>query len=748
MAKKRNKHKSGKKYDASGSKGESFTKRILSVLRKSPGKPLNYKQIAAKLEVDNAYGREYILKDLAKLAGKGKIDQEGRGKYKLAGNFEYYQGRIEITTHGSGYVIVEELNEDIFIPHKKLNHALDGDIVQVFCFGHSTRAKLEGEITDIIQRKTTKFVGTIHIQKTFGFVVMNSPKMYTDIFVAGEKLNKAKDGEVVEVEMEDWDEKGDSPEGRVIRVLGEPGKHETVIQSILAEKNLAGEFPEEVEEYANSLDTRIHPEEIKKRRDMRSALTFTIDPKDAKDFDDALSFEVLDNGNYQIGIHIADVSYYVKPGTVLDEEAYNRGTSIYLVDRTIPMLPEVLSNKACSLRPNEDKYTFSAIFELDENARVVEQWFGRTVIRSSARFSYAEAQHIIDTQSEEIPAEKSLTGKAYKTDSKIKEAIFKMNELARKMKSQRISDGAISFEKIEVKFQLDENMEPTGVYFETPREANNLIEEFMLLANRKVSEFVSKIKPKKTFVYRCHDEPDDEKLSSLKNLVGRFGYQLNLKDRRNTNQSLNNLLKFVNGRKEQNMVDTLTIRAMSKAYYSTKNIGHYGLSFDYYSHFTSPIRRYPDIMAHRLLQRYLDGKSSADTEEYEVKCKKSSEAEIFAVEAERDSIKYMQVKYMRQYKGKVFLGVISGVTDFGIFVEIVENKCEGMVRLRDIREDQFDFVHDKYAIVGRHTRKKYALGDEVYVKVKAVDVAKRNLDFDLMGSKEDWTRKQPDMREV
>jgi ribonuclease R/exosome complex exonuclease DIS3/RRP44 len=540
--------------------------------------------------------------------------------------------------------------------------------------------------------------------------------------------------------MEDWPEKADSPFGTVLKVLGLPGEHNTEIHAILAQYGLPYEFPEEVERYANNIDTNIHPEEIAKRRDMRNDLTFTIDPKDAKDFDDALSFTKKDNGNYEIGIHIADVSHYLKEGTVLDDEAYERGTSVYLVDRVVPMLPEILSNGACSLRPYEEKYTFSAVFEIDKKAEIINKWFGRTVTYSDARFAYEEAQHIIencDDNSHTIPSEISISGKEYKIDKPIANAILEMDRLAKILRKKRMNDGAISFDKLEVKFILSKDGNPDGVYFKESKDANKLIEEFMLLANRSVAEFIGKQSPKKTFIYRVHDEPDDEKIAALEGIIKRFGYKLDTKDRKSTSQSLNKLLKEVNGRKEQNLIDTLAIRSMSKAVYTTNNIGHYGLAFDYYSHFTSPIRRYPDVMVHRLLQRYLEGKDSAKQDKFEEKCSHSSEMEGLASRAERDSIKYMQVKYMQDHQEEDFLGVISGVTEWGVYIEISSNKCEGMVRLQDLRDDHYIFDKEQYAVVGQRSNKRYVLGDEVYVKVKNADLVKKHLDFTMLGLRED-----------
>ncbi|HAJ83034.1 MAG TPA: ribonuclease R, partial [Zunongwangia profunda] len=640
---------------------------------------------------------------------------------------------------GYGFVIVDEFEDDIMIPQQNLNSAFHGDEVEIYVYKHRRRKKSEGEITRIIKRKRTSFVGVLQLKKDFGFVVVDDPKMYTDFFVQKNKLGEAQDGDKVLVEFDDWPKKADSPFGVITRVLGTPGHHNTEIHSILAQYGLPADFPEEVEEFANKIDTSISDQEIKKRRDMRDVLTFTIDPKDAKDFDDALSFRKLDNGNIELGVHIADVSHYLQPDTILDQEAYDRATSVYLVDRVVPMLPEILSNGACSLRPNEEKYTFSAVFELDKNAKVKDQWFGRTVTYSDARFAYEEAQHIIETMENKIPEDISIREEgSYTVDNAIVEAVLELDRLAKKMRSVRMREGAISFDKVEVKFHLDEENEPIGVFFKTSKDANKLIEEFMLLANKKVAEFIGKQKPKKTFVYRCHDEPNEEKLASLQTVVGRFGHSLNLSDRKSVTSSLNSLLKNVQGKKEQNLVDTLAIRTMSKAYYGTENIGHYGLAFEYYTHFTSPIRRYPDVMVHRLLQQYLDGAASASEDVYDEKCHHSSEMENLAANAERDSIKYMQVKFMQDHQDEEFLGVISGVTDWGIFVEIEQNKCEGMIRLRDLSDDHYEFNEEHYAVIGRKTKKVYQLGDEVYVKVKNADLVKRHLDFTMLGLKEDF----------
>jgi len=710
-----------------------ITKGIFTVLEKEPNKSFNYKQIAAKINITDAQDRNTLIKRLTQLKEKKRIQEVDRGQFKVLENSKtYYEGTVDLTGKGHAYIVVDGMDDDVFIPSNKLNKAFHKDKVEVFIYPRKKSKKLEGEVVRVLERYKTTFVGIVDMQKTFAFVRPTDFRMYTDIFVSKDKLADAKDGEKVLVEITDWPDDVDSPFGRISQVLGVPGEHDTEIHSILAEYGLPYSFPEDVQKFADGLDTSIKEEEIRKRKDLRNVLTFTIDPKDAKDFDDALSFQKLENGNYEIGIHIADVSHYLQKDTILDDEAYERATSVYLVDRVVPMLPEVLSNNACSLRPNEEKYTFSAIFELDENATIRNQWFGRTVIDSNERFAYEEAQHIIETGSGEIPEEISIRENAYRVSDEVVEATLKMDELAKIMRDKRMDQGALSFDKVEVRFNLDENNEPVGVYFKESKDANKLIEEFMLLANRKVAEFIGKHKPKKTFVYRIHDDPDPDKLMALNGIVSRFGHKLDFKDKKTISSSLNKLLEDVKGKREQNMVDTLTIRSMSKAIYTIDNIGHYGLAFDYYTHFTSPIRRYPDVMVHRLLQHYLDGGKSANAEEFEKKCKHSSDMEYLASSAERDSIKYMQIKFMQDHKDEEFRGVISGVTEWGIYVEIISNKCEGMIRIRDIKGDYFIFDEREYAIIGERTKKKYTLGDEVTVMVKNTDLIKRHLDFALI----------------
>ncbi|MCG1035089.1 ribonuclease R [Polaribacter sargassicola] len=721
---------------------KDLTRNIFRILNEDSDKYYNYKQIAAKLSVTDTDGKNQIIKKLAELTANKKIKEIDRGKFQINADRKYSVGVLDITSNGNGYFVTDDYEEDIFIPNVNLGKGLHNDTVKAYVYKKRSGKKLEADVVEIVERAKTEFVGVLQKNKNFGFVIPDSNKMYADIFISQNKLNGAEDGDKVQATITDWPQNSKNPFGKITKVLGKPGDHNTEMHSILLEYDLPYEFEPEVEKEAENLPIEITKEEIAKRRDMRGDLTFTIDPKDAKDFDDALSFTKLENGNYEVGIHIADVSHYLEPNTILDDEAYSRATSVYLVDRVVPMLPEMLSNGVCSLRPNEEKLTFSAVFEINKKAQVVGEWFGRTVTYSDQRFAYEEAQSIIencklsdDIKPYTMPLETSIIDKEYQVTPEIVEATLQLDKLAKILRKKRMQQGAISFDRVEVKFNLDEEANPVGVYFKKSKDANKLIEEFMLLANRKVAEFIGFNKGKatnKTFVYRVHDEPDVEKLASLQNIISKFGYKINTDTKESTSESLNQLLNDVEGKAESNMIETLTIRSMSKAVYTTQNIGHYGLAFDYYSHFTSPIRRYPDVMTHRLLQHYLEGGKSPKADSYEEKCKHSSKREELASKAERSSIKYMQVKYMQDHKDEIFDGVITGVTEWGIYVEISSNKCEGMVRIRDIKSDYYIFDEKQYAIVGQSTKHIYQLGDDVKVRVKHTDLERKHLDFSLI----------------
>lgn len=717
-------------FKKKGSIIKDLTKQLLSIFSKNPTQEFNYKQLAAKIGVTDAASKNQILQKLEELKGKKRIDETSRGKYKIHLANNYFVGTLDVTSNGNAYLVCDELEKDLFIPNNNLNKALNLDVVKVFEYKRKGSKKTEGEVVEIIKRYKTEFVGVLQMNNNFGFVIPDDPKMYTDLFIPKKDLNNAVDGDKVVAELLEWPQNSKNPFGKITKVIGKPGHHETEIHSILYEYSLPYEFPYEVEKEANDLSVEISNQEISKRRDLRSTTTFTIDPADAKDFDDALSFRIIENGNYEVGIHIADVTHYLTENSVLDQEAYKRATSVYLVDRVIPMLPEILSNNVCSLRPNEDKLTFSAVFEMDHNANIVNQWFGKTVIHSDKRFTYDQAQQII-----EHGVDLTCVKNNEKKSIEISEALLALDKLAKILRNKRISKGAITFDKIEVKFHLDQDANPTGVYFKESNDANKLIEEFMLLANKRVAEFIGKTDSKadeKTFVYRIHDEPNIDKLLSLNGLIQKFGYKINVKNKQTISASLNDLLKNVQGKAEENMVETLAIRSMSKAIYSTDNIGHYGLSFPYYSHFTSPIRRYPDVMVHRLLFHYLNGGKSPKPFKYEEMCEHCSDREMMASSAERDSIKYMQVKYMQQHQDQLFDAVISGVTEWGIYVEIIENKCEGMVRIKDLKDDFYIFDEKQYALVGQSNKNLLQLGAKVKVKVKKVDLEKKHLDFNLI----------------
>ena len=705
---------------------------ISDFLSTHPTQAYSIKQLAAALQIRDSSGRNQITKKLRSLEQQQLVKETAVGVFKWTQQKNYLEGQIQLTGKGKGYVQIEGWEEEVVIDKRRTNRALNKDIVSVYVYKRRRNGRIEGEVAQVLKRHQTEYVGIYQHADKFGFVMCTGQNLHTDFFIPGTHINGAKDGDKVLVQLEGWAEQSESPIAKVVRVFGQAGGHQSEIHAILAQYGLPYDFPEDVIQASQKIDSKITTEDYKKRRDFRSIFTLTIDPKDAKDFDDALSFEVLENDLVRVGVHIADVSHYVRPDTLIDEEAYDRATSVYLVDRVVPMLPEVLSNELCSLRPEEEKLCFSAVFDLNKKAEVVDQWFGKTVIYSQLRLAYEEAQHIIETGDVTIPKDISITNAPRNIGKEGLEAIKTMDVLAKQMRQRRMRQGAISFDRIEVKFNLNKDKDPVGVYFKESRDANKLIEEFMLLANRSVAEFIGKQNPKKTFVYRIHDEPDDQKIAGLQNIIKRFGYQLDTKSRQSTAKSINQLLGQVQGKKEQNLVDTLAIRSMSKAVYTTENIGHYGLAFDYYSHFTSPIRRYPDVMVHRLLEHYLDNNTSANQQQYEERCKHSSDREQLAANAERDSIKYMQVKFMSAHEGQDFDGVISGVTDWGIYVELEHNKCEGMVRLQDLKDDHYRYDAQEYAVIGEFRKKVYRLGDPVRIRVKRADLIKRQLDFIML----------------
>lgn len=696
-----------------------LTQLISDVLENNNNEALNYKQVCAKLNIQDIESRETILEILKEQAHKGIFVEPEKGKFKLKDLKTFITGKVDMTADGAAFIIPDdEFEKDVFVSARKLHNALHGDKVKVYIYAKKRGRKNEGEVVEIIQRLKTDFIGVIKISDRFAFVTVDDKKMLQDIFVPLSDLAGAKNGQKVQVAITDWPEGAKNPVGKIINILGTQGENDTEMNAILAQYGFPLSFPPEVEKEANEIPEQISEEELKNRKDFRETVTFTIDPADAKDFDDAISFKKLPNGNYEIGVHIADVSHYVQPKSYLDKEAYSRATSVYLVDRVIPMLPERLSNGVCSLRPHEDKLCFAAVFELDEQANIVEEWFGRTVIHSDRRFSYEEAQEVLENKEGDYAAE-----------------LVKLNELAYILRDRKFKNGAISFESTEVKFKLDEKGKPVGVFVKERKDAHKLIEDFMLLANKKVAEFIAKKgkgKQKYTFIYRSHDSPNLENLGTFALFAARFGYKINMKTDKDIAKSLNFLMEDVEGKKEQNVLTQLAIRSMAKAVYTTKKTSHYGLAFDHYTHFTSPIRRYPDVMVHRLLAAYLNGERSANEDEYETAASHSSAMEKRAADAERASIKYKQVEYLEDNVGKLFMGIISGVTEWGMYVELLDNKCEGMIRLKDIADDFYVLDEKNYCIVGQRKKKKYQLGDEVKVKVKKVDLSKRQIDFTLI----------------
>ena len=706
---KRDKHK--KKED----RVPAFRTSILNILDGDFGKSLAFKQIVKKLNIKKKDDIKAAGQALDALVDEQRIAQTASGNYKSTRGAQELTGTVDHVSSRFAYVRIGEDRGDVYVKSQDLGTAVHGDTVSLKILPGKHGEHDEGRVTNVITRARNRYVGKVEVSKNFAFVVPDFRKMHTDFFVYPENLNGARTGDKVVIEVTSWADAGDrKPEAKIVAVLGQAGENEAEIHSIMAEFDLPFRFPEPVVSESASIPEGITLEEIARRRDFRAITTFTIDPEDAKDFDDALSFKRLDNGNYEIGVHIADVTHYVRPATLLEAEAYDRATSVYLVDRTIPMLPERLSNELCSLRPNEDKLTFAAVFEIDNQAKIRSEWFGRTIIHSVKRFSYEEAQTVLESGQGELNEELAI-----------------LNDIAKKFRKERFRKGAVNFETTEVKFKLDAQGKPLEVIPKVRKDAHKLIEEYMLLANKQVATYIynlKKGKDKDTFVYRTHDFPDPEKVKDFSVFARQFGHKMNV-DEHSISSSLNKLMTEIEGKPEQNILEQLAIRTMAKAKYSTDTKGHFGLAFDHYTHFTSPIRRYPDMMVHRLLQHYLDGGKPVSKSEYEEKCIHASEREKRAADSERASIKYKQVEFMASAEKKAYEGIVSGVTEWGLYVEIIETKCEGMIRMADMNDDFYEFDEKNYRIVGRRTRKIYTLGDKVQVRVKKTDIDKRLIDL-------------------
>ncbi|MCX6228952.1 MAG: ribonuclease R [Bacteroidia bacterium] len=709
--------------DKKNKKALSFNKHglkraILEVYYENSNQSFNYKQIGAAVGAKDHGQLQLVNVVLQELRDAEALVETERGKYQLKSQGGTVTGMMELNSKGYGQVSSEELEEPVFVSAANMNHALDGDKVRIRLYARRKRSNPEAEVIEVLERAKTTFVGTIEISQFSAFLVPNKKTPF-DLFIPKDKLMGAKHGQKAIARIMDWPERARNPFAEIIDVLGDAGNNNTEMHAILAEFGLPYQYPEAVNQAAEKIPVAISEEEIKLRRDFRKVPTFTIDPVDAKDFDDALSIQKLENGFWEIGVHIADVTHYVKPESLLEDEAYNRATSVYLVDRVVPMLPEKLSNGVCSLRPHEDKLCFSAVFQLDDQCAIHDQWFGRTVIYSDRRFTYEEAQQVIETG-----------------EGDMMEEILTFDRLAKKLREQRFAEGSIGFDRVEVKFDIDADGKPLSVFFKESKDSNKLIEEFMLLANKRVAEFIGKPDGKKkerTFVYRIHDKPDPEKLDSFNHFIKRFGYGIMTNNPKTVMESMNRLIENVNGKKEQNVIETLAIRTMAKAEYSTRNIGHYGLGFEFYSHFTSPIRRYPDMMVHRLLARYLEDGRSVQADQYEQMCRHSSDMENRAASAERSSIKYKQVEFMVDKIGQQFKGVISGVKEWGIYVELDENKCEGMIPMFELTDDFYEFDEKNYCIIGRRMHKKYQLGDTIEVEIARANLERKQLDFRIVG---------------
>lgn len=707
-------------------KSEILGRKIIEALTKSTKEKLNYKQIAAKVGIYDRQGREQVKALINEFVDAHIVIHTGRGKYKInpkyltqkTTNKNFMVGRVQINRSGTAFVVSEnDLAEDVFVAEANLSNALHNDLVKVLVFPARNKRSPEGEVVEVIERSKKQLVGTIQISKGIAYFIPDNPVYRRDILIPGRMLNGAKSGEKVVVVITDWVAGTRSPLGEVRFVLGKPGENNVEMNAILAENDFPLAFPETVLNECADINPNIPEKEIRSRRDFRNVTTFTIDPADAKDFDDAISYEKLENGLHRVGVHIADVSYYVRPNSEIDKEAYSRGTSIYLVDRTIPMLPEKLCNELCSLKPNEEKLCYSAVFDLDDNAKVHKEWFGRTVINSNRRFTYEEAQEIIESQSGELAEE-----------------ILNVHNLSQVLRKQRFDNHAINFETEEVKFKLDENSKPIGVYLKVQKEANFLIEEMMLLANRRVAEKIgkksSKNKEIKTFVYRVHDEPIEDKLATFKNFVGKLGYDLQAGNRKQFTESLNKMLEAAKEKNEYGLLGKLSVRIMARAIYTTDNIGHFGLAFPYYTHFTSPIRRYPDLMVHRLLDDYLNQKPSANKVQFDEYCKHCSMMEQKATEAERASIKYKQAEYLVDKIGQEFDATVSGIAKWGVFAELNESKCEGLIPMKSFDDDFYYIDEDNYTLVGLHNGKNIRFGDTIRIKVVEVDLLKKTMTFD------------------
>ena len=704
---------------------EAIMRQVLNFFNENSTKPFNYKQVSAALGLKKSVMKERVVDAMFDLEAAGKIQRVSAGKYKANMRRQTVTGVLDRESVAKKtYLIPDDGGERVWIAERSMGCALNGDKVEVVLFPRRKGKEQEGEVVEVLERKKTEFVGILEVKPTFAFLNIDKKLLTHDMFIPLEKLNGGKNGQRCVGRIVEWESKEKNPIGEIVTVLGDVGNNDAEMHAILAEFGLPYSYPQEVEDAANEISDVIDAEEIGRRCDMRDVVTFTIDPRDAKDFDDALSIRKLETGLWEIGVHIADVTHYVTPDSIIDKEAYKRATSVYLVDRTVPMLPERLCNNICSLRPNEDKLAYSVVFHVDEFAEVKDYKICRTVINSNRRFTYEEAQQIIETGEGDYAQE-----------------VLKLNELAKMLRVKRFAKGAIAFDRVEVRFEIDEKGKPLSVYFKEAKESNMLIEEFMLLANKTVAAHIGKPKAvkgakskAKTFVYRVHDVPNPDKLENFSTFIKRFGYKLKTTGKSEVvSAAINNLLDQVTGKREQNLIETLAIRSMAKATYTTENIGHYGLAFDYYTHFTSPIRRYPDMMVHRLLTRYLfDEEHSVNKNEYEEYCEHSSDMEQLAASAERASIKYKQVEYMSERLGQVYDGVISGVTDWGIYVELNENKCEGMIPIRFLDDDYYEFDEKNYCIVGRHTGKRYQLGDELTVKIAKADLVKKQLDFVLV----------------